>query len=249
MPNDPWYFQGGFQYGVLDDTTLVIEPFAADLWKGIASGFNNEVVDFPDELHVDLRTVGINGRDSGVAGTPPDGCYKVWLIADPSALQPPAALVTKTLDIRNIVFPSGYGDNRKAMGGVVVRSGRLLPFHAAHWPMPRFTFTDREQPDRVVWSGGGTGAWTLVDLSGWIPENCRLGHFRGRVAGGSGTIWISPSGGSPPNPYWRTLIENQSGTGGTVDCRVDGNQHLWIWTQGSATFQLIIEGFSATEVS
>lgn len=115
MGSDPWYFSGGIQYGPLtenDDpstwTKLVIEAFAYDLWKGVAAGFGNEVVDFANQITVDLTTIGLNGRDAGTPGTPPDGCYKVWPIADPTGAQPPGAIVTQTLDIRNIVFPPGY---------------------------------------------------------------------------------------------------------------------------------------------
>lgn len=245
--SDPFYFLGGMNIGVLNDTTLVIEPFAADLWQGIAAGWNNQVVNFQNTISVDLTSIGLNGRDAGTAGTPPTGCYKVWMIANPTTGDV-GFIATQTLDPRSIVFPAGYTLNRKLPFGFSVIGGRALPFHAASWAsLPRITFTDNDAM-MTIWSGPANNAWLTIPLPNYIPENSRSGIFAGQVSGGSGSMWISPSS-SVPNPFWKTLLANQAGCSGNVDCRVDGNQNVCIWAEGTGTFSLILRGYSQTEVT
>ncbi|HYM31812.1 MAG TPA: hypothetical protein VEU47_10955 [Candidatus Cybelea sp.] len=245
---DHYYEEAGFTIGVLDDTHLVIEGgFSAMVWQGVAAGYGNDIIAPQNDITIDMTQIGLNGRDAGVPGTPPAGCYKIWLVYNPTT-NTAGAIATQTLDIRSIVFPPGFTDNRKMMYGQPVIAGRCLPNHAGNWPMPTIIFTDNDVLMTVVPSIPNAASWTYFDLSQYIPENSRLGLFKGRIAGGVGSIWISPAT-SVPNPYYTTLLENQSGVSGECWCRVDGNQRIGAWFQGTGTAQLILRGFAMTERS
>jgi hypothetical protein len=252
ITTDNGYSSGGLNCGVFDDQRLVIEPYYQWLWDSVAGGFAGANWFQPSTLMPDLRKIGLNGMDqnpNGAGNMPPDGCYDIYTIGNP-----------KTGDVGIIVTmgngswsgiankPAGYTHYRKWMYGILIYQGKLRANHTDNWPMPRVTLTDSD-PILNLFTTGPTGGWVPVNLAKFIPENSRLGSFS-CILTGVGSFWVSPTGGAP-DPYWKTMMNDQSGISGVLDCRVNGSQVIYVWYNGppGSIAQLILRGWAQTEVS
>jgi len=235
----------GLPVHVLDDTHIFVEPGSAALWKGV--GWDIDMVDFPAIYNIDMNHVGLNGRDYPGAFT--SGCHYVYALYNPTTYDK-GFIASLAIRFNDVVAPPGFTSWRKLMYGQPVVGGRCLPVHATAWPQPSVRFTDSDAVLSVA-TIGPRGQWVAINLAGYIPENSRLGVFAGRIAGTSGSMWISPVV-NVPNPYWKALLEKQVGDSGDVACRVDGAQTVFVWVDdvpypGAA--QLILRGFDMTEVT
>lgn len=88
--------------------------------------------------------------------------------------------------------------------------------------------------------------WQSFDVSGHVPAGA-VGFFRGRIKNGTGWLCISPVDSSP-NPAWKSLLENQGGSGGCVPCRTGADGRLRVWYQGTpgSIATILLDGY-ATE--
>jgi hypothetical protein len=237
---DQTYAISGVNVGVLSDTQMVIEPFSMWMWD--LAGNNGQIVNFSNTKNPDITVVGLNGRDFGSPGTCPDGAYNLYGLYNPTT-DDVGFIVSDHNSYGAIGAPPGYTFARKLMYGVVVVGGKLYPNHCAHWPMPKVMFTTQTQ----VAAFFSNVIWAPIDLSKLIPENARMGHFRFVVTGPNSNVWIAPTANLQ---YSKLIMYNEIGIRAGIDCRVDGNEKVYIQFQTGAGGRLdvYLDGFSMTEV-
>jgi hypothetical protein len=241
---DPNYAIHGCNVGVLSDTQMVIEPFSLWMWNRATPATPiGDVINFSATKYPDITVVGLNGRDFGSAGTCPDGAYALYAVYNPTT-NDMGFIFSNHISYGTLIRPAGYDYVRKLMYGVVVKAGKLYPNHCAHWPMPKVIFTNQT----LVASFFSAATWSPVNLASLIPEASRMGHFRCVVTNANSNVWLSPSGSLT---YSKLIMYNEMGIRTGIDCRVDGNETIFVQFQpgSGGRLDLYLEGFSMTEVS
>ncbi len=122
---------------------------------------------------IDLNYNGAWGLD---VGTPSNGDLFLYLIKN-SIDDTGAFIASKSKFQGGVVVPTDYTIDRKFPWGVVYNSSwdGIPNHHISHWPSPSIDYTDWETtPEWQALTSGKATDWTDIDLSPWIPDNCRL---------------------------------------------------------------------------
>lgn len=244
---DQTFYIGGVNVGVFDDQHLVIEPFSAALWRGFDQSDGMDIWCLTSTLMPDLRTVGVNGMDvnpNGAGHMPPDGCYDIWMVGNPTTGDLGFVLSLHS-SYRDIIGSlPGYTSWRKLMFGVLVVGGKLVPCHVSNWPMPTIMFTQPVPQVAAILSP--SSSWVTLDLSKLVPENARYAWYRCVFTGPPCNAYISANAG----PQFAKLIAyNQIGSYSSIGCRIDGSQHGYAQLFGGGRMDVYLDGWSQTEVS
>jgi hypothetical protein len=202
-------------------------------------------------MQVDVTTIGLNGRDTGGLE---DGHFYFYLLRSLST-GTVGIVASRSISYSGVFPPSGgpwlmrklpYGHPyRAAFGG-------FTPVHIDAWPQPTVTFTDGEYSTAWMPLVGGTAQdWTLVDMTPWVPDNARLGHFifETRDAGYStaGSCYVRSYGGQPVGLLVGSSSPTTQSAFLAASLRLDSSRHLqYHCTPGSRLF-IQIRGYSMTE--
>jgi hypothetical protein len=176
------YLIAGFQPGILDDFRVVFESGAVELWTGGgADGWETYLHEQKSEVIVDLRTTGINGKNTGPNGSVPNGCYIPFYFRNPTTNKF-GILFSRDIDWPAGV-PSGYTHYRKSMFGFTVRGGRIVPQHIGNMPMCSIDYTPSYFVGSVTGVAGNINQWVQMSLAGYVPDNARQITFHTVLSG------------------------------------------------------------------
>ena len=95
-------------------------------------------------------------------------------------------------------------------------------------------------------NGNGDGAWKIVSLSNWIPDNARLAHLITEVRDGglgvAGSCYVRSYGGqptgilvgstSPSAPFSFLSLEIRTNSDRNIEYRCTTGSRLWIQVRG-----------------
>lgn len=241
MANNLTYYIGGVNVGVFDDATLVIEPFDLAMFGNDGS----DIWQLTTTLYPDVRGVGVNGMDvnpNGQGNMPPDGCYDIYAIGNPSTRQL-GFILTKAASWSDVVRPTGFTSFRKLMFGVLIHGCKLAPCHVSHWPMPRVDLTT---PIIIAQGLVPSATWLTLNLSKLTPENARFVWYRCVFTDGPCNAWLSPSANTA---FAKLVSYNQLGIYSSIGCRIQGGQLGYVQLFYGGKMDLYLEGWNQTEVS
>jgi len=186
----PMYHIAGFQPGILNDTQIVFESGAVALWTGGGSdGWGYEVHEQRANITVDLKKTGMNGKNTGAAGSVPDGCYIPFYFKNP-ATKEFGILMSRNIDWPDGV-PNGFTYYRKSMCGFTVRGGRLVPQHVGNMPMCSIDYSQTYQVASLVGAPGNINQWVQLSLAGYVPDNARQIAFHTVLSGTPSPCFLS----------------------------------------------------------
>jgi hypothetical protein len=184
------YYVAGFQPGILNDTQIVFESGVVALWTGGgADGWGYEIHEEKGETLVDLRTTGINGKNTGTNGQVPNGCYIPFYFKNPTTGKF-GILMSRDIDWPAGV-PSGFTSYRKSMCGFTVRGNKIVPQHIGNMPMCSIDYSQTYFVGSVIGAAGNINQWVQMSLAGYVPDNARQIAFHTVLSGTPSPCFLS----------------------------------------------------------
>lgn len=274
-PQSPLYFWGSPNIQINDGADnvgqLIIEGFAFWAWGPMQTkGWCGQIINSLSQITIDIKHIGMNGIDvnpNGEGNMPPPGAYDVHLFATPGVGGAPdtvAGVVSLQGSTPLVPHDPAYDHYRKMPYNVIVRNGVIVPSTVIGWPTPCISFTnaDVDAPGNMTVQtySAPTNGWSPLDVTSLIGENSNFAYWRAIVSGGTASVWLSPSNVTPGNPYYKTLAQDQAGSGPSLPVRTTAQgtgqpPMIYIWTGdyvpstpgGGVTVKLVIDKECVTE--
>ncbi len=132
--------------------------------------------------------------------------------------------------------------------------GGFTPVHIDAWPQPTVIFTDSEY--RSAWMplvAGSALDWTSVDVTPWVPDNARLGHFIFETRDGgvntAGSCYVRSYGGQTVGLLVGSSSPTTQSAFMSAPLRLDSTGHLQYRCAAGSRLYIQIRGYSMTEPS
>lgn len=127
-------------------------------------------IEFNVLLTADMAVVGANGRSTDADPEPADAHLGVYVIADMSGVNLPAALVSASMT--SPALPAGF-DSFRLLGRVRNRGGDLIDFRQFGTGRKRLISYRSLQSTRIIVDGGASTTKVLIDASEFVPPGVR----------------------------------------------------------------------------